>query len=270
MGFLDSTLNTHRKKLLLDQFAAEGSDVTATRIDHEAGTNFDRVYYSYRDEHGREYQKEYDVVLKTCVREPNYHRFFTVKVLNGYPKSGLPEVFVDSRSRDYGICNIVIGGLFCSMCIGGCPAFFWFAWSGDWSSVSLPLVLSSSAILVLSAIPVAMNRFNEWRNEILKGESYHRPNETTAEPVREGRCSAFPEAPVSYAHSNADRVNLFSEGSTAVPVVLAEVPSEGTYPTVASLTEAVPEETRPLHPTNDEGVTPATIKAYDRFYESIP
>lgn len=124
VGFLDSTLNTHRKKLLLDQFAAEGSDVTATRIDHEAGTNFDRVYYSYRDEHGREYQKEYDVVLKTCAREPSYHRFFTVKVLNGYPKSGLPEVFVDSRSRDYGICNIVIGGLFCSMCIGGCPAFF--------------------------------------------------------------------------------------------------------------------------------------------------
>lgn len=270
------SVHSHRKKLLLDQFATEGSDVPATLVCQRIEDSGERLgyhaYYTYQSEPGSSttYRKEY-VYTRTGLNwgnAPVLDRSFGVKLLRGFPRSGVPKLFVDNRSREFGFPEIVTCGILTSVFVGGSAAVFCYEWTGE-SAISLSSVLvasaATSAAFLLLALPVARHRFNKWRNDILEKETsppigIDVPDRdramATAEPIREGACSAIPIASVSYVSNNGSQASFASEErENHVPLL------------VTSLTEVAPCETIPV--CRIEESTPMATRATSLSYGSI-
>lgn len=237
-GFLfwDVTLNTFRKKRLLDEYAAEGVDVAATlcqqRMNYSTeGPNRYHVEYSYpcpeqAPEQStpctlpRHYRKEYSHVVRICRSEPHFDASFDVNVLQGYPKSGIPKAFVDRRYSDYNVC--IATGL-------GLEVFFiLYICSGlvllgifDYDPPLL-MVLKAALLFIAIGFPFASMWFGRWKRKVLEEATYtenvpsprQRDVATTAEPARESFSAIHADAYV-------ERDNFFSGTSNIVPPLVA-------------------------------------------------
>lgn len=258
--FFNSTRTVREQKRLFKEYAEGGIVVPGqmleqyvsgdeTKIFHVIyGYNFPPVPTASHDDHvtAPYYKKEYSLQVRDSHREVEFglHLLtFTVTVLPGYPKSGIPTYFIHHRdllnANKEALCALLLIG-FMPLLMLACFADELFLNVPFWKV--LPISLGISCAFLIIGFPRALHTYDEWEHDILFKQSrygevtrprslryYHTFDDVTnAEPVRESYTGGLHANVVSVSCTGGEdvavRETYSSEDPSIVPPLVAAVP----------------------------------------------
>ena len=180
--FCDALWNMPKQKAVLDRYRATGVETSATVVSQtimtyssDVAPSMKRNYvqYKYREEKsGDVLVKEYSRSTHGWARINTVSPQFTVVVLPGFPRSGVPKFCVENREADFGADS----RCYALLLYGGALALFSTLFVALlMSQASVPSFIAFVVFCIVLGGPCARTKFGTWKHALLE-EVIRTPN----------------------------------------------------------------------------------------------